>query len=61
MTTIIVFFLGAIGSYMSFRIGFRLGGISAIARMNAIVMQMNEVVQDIQRMNVSDQWTEDNL
>jgi hypothetical protein len=61
MTALIVFLLGAIGSYASFRIGFRLGSISALARMNAIVLQMNEVVQDIQNMNNSNQWTEDDL
>jgi hypothetical protein len=61
MTALIVFFLGAIGSYISFRIGFRLGGISAIARMNAVVVQMQDVFQDIQEMQQRTQWTEDDL
>ena len=61
MTTIIVFFIGAIGSYISFQIGFRMGALNLMARLNAVVVQMQDVMQDIQEMQETPQWTEDDL
>tara|TARA_R110000868_G_scaffold338487_2_gene599262 strand:- start:1288 stop:1473 length:186 start_codon:yes stop_codon:yes gene_type:complete len=61
MTTIIVFFIGAIGSFISFRIGYRLGALSLMTRMNAVVVQMQDVFKDIQEMQQTTQWTEDDL
>ena len=38
-----------------------MGALNLMARMNAVVVQMQDVMQDIQEMQETPQWTEDDL
>jgi hypothetical protein len=50
---------GAVCSYIGYRLGFKMGVLAAMARMNAVVVQMQDVVNDI--TEYQKQWTEDDL
>ena len=51
--------IGAGAGYIIFRIGFQLGFATALARMNAIIVQVKDVMQDLN--DIQTQWTEDDL
>lgn len=59
----ITFIVGVVGgiitSYVGYRIGFKMGVLAAMARMNAVIVQMQDVVKDIN--DYQKQWTEDDL
>jgi len=60
MTTFIGVFLGGIAAgYFGYRMGFKMGVLAAMARMNAVIVQMQDVVKDIN--DFQKQWTEDDL
>lgn len=60
MITFIGVFLGGISAgYFGYRMGFKMGVLAAMARMNAVIVQMQDVVQDIEQFQK--QWTEDDL
>jgi ABC-type uncharacterized transport system permease subunit len=60
MTELITVLLGAtVISYIAYRIGFKMGVLAAMARMNAVIIQMQDVVKDIN--DFQKQWTEDDL
>jgi hypothetical protein len=60
MTTFIVGVIGgAMCSYIGYRLGFKMGVLAAMARMNAVVIQMQDVVKDI--TDYQKMWTEDDL
>jgi uncharacterized membrane-anchored protein YhcB (DUF1043 family) len=59
ITGLIAFVVGVIIGYGAYRIGFQMGVLSAMARMNAVIVQMKDVVQDIEQYQK--QWTEDEL
>jgi hypothetical protein len=60
MITFIATFLGGVAAgYFGYRIGFKMGVLAAMARMNAVIVQMQDVVQDIEQFQK--QWTEDDL
>ena len=60
MITAIATFLGGIAAgYFGYRMGFKMGVLAAMARMNAVIVQMQDVVQDIEQFQK--QWTEDEL
>jgi hypothetical protein len=60
MTTFIVGVIGgAMCSYIGYRLGFKMGVLAAMARMNAVVVQMQDVVKDI--TDYQKMWTEDDL
>lgn len=59
MTTIIFLVIGIAIGYLCFHIGFRFGVIAAVARMEAVRVQMEDIFRDLKDLN--DQWTEDEL
>jgi uncharacterized membrane-anchored protein YhcB (DUF1043 family) len=59
MTTIIGLVIGIAIGYLCFHLGFKFGVIAAMARMEAIRVQMEDIFKDLQ--DISDQWTEDDL
>jgi threonine synthase len=60
MITFIATFVGGVAAgYFGYRIGFKMGVLAAMARMNAVIVQMQDVVQDIEQFQK--QWTEDDL
>jgi len=60
MITFIVTFLGGtVAGYFGYRIGFKMGVLAAMARMNSVIVQMQDVVADIN--DFQKQWTEDDL
>jgi uncharacterized membrane-anchored protein YhcB (DUF1043 family) len=59
MTTIIALVIGIGLGFLSFRIGFKFGVIAAMARMEAIRVQMEDIFRDLNDLNA--QWTEDDL
>jgi hypothetical protein len=59
MNILITLVVGALAGYIIFRIGFQLGFTTALARMNAIIVQVQGVMQDLN--NLQHQWTEDDL
>jgi hypothetical protein len=56
---LLMLFIGAGAGYIIFRIGFQLGFTTALARMNAIIIQVQDVMQDLNDLQT--QWTEDDL
>jgi hypothetical protein len=56
---LLILFIGAGAGYIIFRIGFQLGFTTALARMNAIIIQVQDVMQDLNDLKT--QWTEDDL
>jgi hypothetical protein len=56
---LLTLFIGAGAGYIIFRIGFQLGFTTALARMNAIIIQVQDVMQDLN--DLQKQWTEDDL
>jgi threonine synthase len=60
MITFIATFIGGVAAgYFGYRVGFKMGVLAAMARMNAVIVQMQDVVQDIEQFQK--QWTEDEL
>jgi hypothetical protein len=59
MKMLLMLFIGAGAGYIIFRIGFQLGFTTALARMNAIIIQVQDVMQDLNDLQT--QWTEDDL
>jgi len=59
MKIIFLLFVGASAGYIIFRIGFQLGFATALARMNAIIVQVKDVMEDLN--DIQHQWTEDDL
>ena len=60
MITAIVTFVGGVAAgYFGYRVGFKMGVLAAMARMNAVIVQMQDVVQDIEQFQK--QWTEDDF
>jgi threonine synthase len=60
MITFIATFVGGVAAgYFGYRMGFKMGVLAAMARMNAVIVQMQDVVQDIEQFQK--QWTEDEL
>lgn len=59
ITYISVFISGVVAGYIGYRLGFKMGVLAAMARMNAVIIQMKDVVQDIEELQK--QWTEDDL
>jgi threonine synthase len=60
MITLIATFVGGVAAgYFGYRMGFKMGVLAAMARMNAVIIQMQDVVQDIEQFQK--QWTEDDL
>jgi hypothetical protein len=59
MKMLLMLFIGAGAGYIIFRIGFQLGFTTALARMNAIIIQVQDVMQDLNDLKT--QWTEDDL
>ena len=59
MKMLLTLFIGAGAGYIIFRIGFQLGFTTALARMNAIIIQVQDVMQDLNDLQT--QWTEDDL
>jgi threonine synthase len=60
MITFIATFVGGVAAgYFGYRMGFKMGVLAAMARMNAVIVQMKDVVQDIEQYQK--QWTEDEL
>jgi hypothetical protein len=59
MKMLLTLFIGAGAGYIIFRIGFQLGFTTALARMNAIIIQVQDVMQDLN--DLQKQWTEDDL
>jgi uncharacterized membrane-anchored protein YhcB (DUF1043 family) len=59
MTAIISLVIGIAIGFLCFRIGFKFGVIAAMARMEAIRVQMEDIFRDLQDLN--SQWTEDDL
>jgi hypothetical protein len=59
MNILITLVVGALAGYIIFRIGFQLGFTTALARMNAIIVQVQDVMQDLN--DLQHQWTEDDL
>ena len=49
ITGLVAFVVGVIIGYGAYRIGFQMGVLSAMARMNAVIVQMKDVVQDIEQ------------
>jgi threonine synthase len=60
MITVIATFVGGVAAgYFGYRVGFKMGVLAAMARMNAVIVQMEDVVADINAFQK--QWTEDDL
>jgi hypothetical protein len=59
MNILIMLIVGALAGYIIFRIGFQLGFATALARMNAIIIQVKDVMEDLN--DIQHQWTEDDL
>ena len=59
MTTFIALIIGIVVGYLCFYIGFKFGVIAAMARMEAIRVQMESIFKDLE--DLSGQWTEDDL
>jgi hypothetical protein len=59
MNILITLTVGAVAGYIIFRIGFQLGYVTALSRMNAIIVQVKDVMRDLD--DLQHQWTEDNL
>ena len=60
MITVIATFVGGVAAgYFGYRMGFKMGVLAAMARMNAVIVQMQDVVQDIEQFQK--QWTEDDF
>lgn len=59
ITGLIAFFGGVVAGYFGYRMGFKMGVLAAMARMNAVIVQMQDVVADINEYQK--QWTEDDL
>jgi hypothetical protein len=59
MKMVFLLLVGAGTGYIIFRIGFQLGFATALARMNAIIVQVKDVMQDLN--DIKHQWTEDDL
>ena len=54
-----IFVAGVFAGYFGYRIGFKMGVLSAMTQMNAVIVQMKDVVHDIEQYQK--QWTEDDL
>jgi hypothetical protein len=59
MMTILALIIGIVIGYLCFTIGFKFGVIAAMARMEAIRIQMESIFRDLE--DLSGQWTEDEL
>jgi hypothetical protein len=59
MMTLIGLVIGIAIGYLCFHIGFKFGVIAAVARMEAIRVQMEDIFRDLQ--DLGSQWTEDDL
>jgi hypothetical protein len=59
MNILITLIVGALAGYIIFRVGFQLGFTTALARMNAIIVQVQDVMEDLN--DIQRQWTEDDL
>ena len=59
ITAFATFVGGVVAGYVGYRVGFKMGVLAAMARMNAVIVQMQDVVQDIEQFQK--QWTEDDL
>ena len=59
MNILIMLIVGALAGYIIFRVGFQLGFTTALARMNAIIVQVQDVMEDLN--DIQRQWTEDDL
>ena len=59
MNIFITLIVGVVAGYIIFRVGFQLGFITALARMNAIIVQVQDVMKDLN--DIQHQWTEDDL
>ena len=59
MNILIMLIVGGLAGYIIFRIGFQLGFATALARMNAIIIQVKDVMEDLN--DIQHQWTEDDL
>jgi len=59
ITYISVFIGGVVAGYIGYRLGFKMGVLASMARMNAVIIQMKDVVQDIEELQK--QWTQDDL
>ena len=59
MMTILYVVIGIAIGYLCFHIGFRFGVIAAVARMEAVRVQMEDIFRDLKDLN--SQWTEDEL
>jgi len=59
MKILIMLIVGALAGYIIFRVGFQLGFTTALARMNAIIVQVQDVMEDLN--DIQRQWTEDDL
>ena len=59
MNIFLISILGIGLGYTIFQIGFRMGFVTALARMNAVIVQMQDVMEDLS--DLSHQWTEDDL
>ena len=59
MNIFITLIVGAVAGYIIFRVGFQLGFTTALARMNAIIVQVQDVMKDLN--DIQHQWTEDDL
>jgi hypothetical protein len=59
MNILITLFVGALAGYIIFRVGFQLGFTTALSRMNAIIIQVQDVMKDLN--DLQHQWTEDDL
>ena len=59
MITVVAIAVGILLGYLIFSLGFRMGVIAAVSRMEAIRVQMEDIMRDLQDLNT--QWTEDDL
>jgi hypothetical protein len=59
MMTLLYLVIGIAMGYLCFTLGFKFGVIAAVARMEAIRVQMEDIFRDLQDLN--SQWTEDDL
>ena len=59
MNIFITLIVGVVAGYIIFRVGFQLGFTTALARMNAIIVQVQDVMKDLN--DIQHQWTEDDL
>lgn len=59
MNILFTLVIGAVAGYIIFRVGFQLGFTTALSRMNAIIIQVQDVMKDLN--DLQHQWTEDDL